>query len=437
MFNVSISAMEIACRLGLAVASLALVCASLIPMLHGSAWWIRIFDFPRVQIALAIVVMLAAYGGLHLLVGLWATDYAFAGAIALALGLQLFFIVPYTALYPREMLQSATRNDDNRISLLIFNVLHDNREVGALRDLIRATDPDVVLLSEPTQWWLEQLDGLEIDYPHTVFAPQANHYGKLLYSRLEMIEPEIRFLIEPRIPSLRVKLRLRSGQAVTFYGVHPRPPGLKREQSSAAGGCHGHLTEGAEPTAAGERDDSDLRDAELLLVAQEVADAAGAAAIVGGDFNDVAWSRSTRLFKRISGLLDPRVGRGLFNSFDARYPLMRYPLDHVFASTHFRLVELRRLPAIGSDHFPMLVVLDLVARSVGDSRGPEPRASDEREADRMIDEGTYRDCSAPRVRTSRPDGPGHGADQQHIAMRGVPAPSPNDAIAIQDSALRI
>lgn len=32
---------------------------------------------------------------------------------------------------------------------------------------------------------------------------------------------------------------------------------------------------------------------------------------------------------------------------------MRYPLDHVFASQHFFLVELRPLPDIGSDHFPL------------------------------------------------------------------------------------
>ncbi len=58
-------------------------------------------------------------------------------------------------------------------------------------------------------------------------------------------------------------------------------------------------------------------------------------------------------------MLDPRIGRGLYNSFHAEYPFLRFPLDHVFHSNHFGLVELKRLPYIGSDHFPLLVVLNI------------------------------------------------------------------------------
>ena len=47
----------------------------------------------------------------------------------------------------------------------------------------------------------------------------------------------------------------------------------------------------------------------------------------------------------------------MFNTFHASYPFLRWPLDHLFHSKHFKLVEMRRLPSIGSDHFPLLTHL--------------------------------------------------------------------------------
>ena len=76
-----------------------------------------------------------------------------------------------------------------------------------------------------------------------------------------------------------------------------------------------------------------------------------------GDLNDVAWSRTSYEFQDISGLLDPRVGRGFYHTFHARYPVLRYPLDHCFHTKHFRLVRFKRLRKFGSDHFPVGIEL--------------------------------------------------------------------------------
>lgn len=83
--------------------------------------------------------------------------------------------------------------------------------------------------------------------------------------------------------------------------MHPRPPGVQRADEEKDSGIE----------EAADRQDSDKRDAELLLVATEVKNLGDVPVIVGGDFNDVAWSYTTDLFQRIGGLLDPRVGRGL------------------------------------------------------------------------------------------------------------------------------
>ncbi|HSL17738.1 MAG TPA: endonuclease/exonuclease/phosphatase family protein [Methylomirabilota bacterium] len=370
--------LSVFCRVAVGLFSSALICGTAVPILHSNAWWIRVFDFPRLQIAALMGLALAGYAVLHLCGRLRPWEYALAALVGLGLVWQLVSIAPYTAFYPREMADSRAEDDSNRISLLAYNVLSGNREVEALRDLIRDTDPDLILLSEPTRRWLEQLDGLEESYPYTLHQPQENQYGMLLYSRLELVNPEIRFLIEPGIPSFRSQVRLRSGTLVTLYGLHPRPPGLKRPDEGEDGGVE---------EDDGERVDSVMRDAELLLVATEIQELGDVPVIVAGDLNDVAWSHTTRLFQRIGGLLDPRVGRGLFNTFDASSRFLRFPLDHVFASEHFLLVELRRLPDIGSDHFPLLVVLDYGHGASAVNEEPQPDAGDEEEAAEAIDKG--------------------------------------------------
>ncbi len=83
----------------------------------------------------------------------------------------------------------------------------------------------------------------------------------------------------------------------------------------------------------------------------------------------------TRLFRRVSNMLDPRIGRGLYATFNARRRLLRWPLDHIFFTEDFRLVRLERMGFIGSDHFPIMVDLSY-----------EPEIADEQEA-RVMEPG--------------------------------------------------
>lgn len=102
--------------------------------------------------------------------------------------------------------------------------------------------------------------------------------------------------------------------------------------------------------------------------------------ILTGELNDVAWSETTRLFRKISGFLDPRVGRGIFNTFHADYWFMRWPLDHLFHSNQFRLSEIRRLPHFGSDHFALFTELSFESEHATESNGLEADRADRRRA---------------------------------------------------------
>jgi endonuclease/exonuclease/phosphatase (EEP) superfamily protein YafD len=138
------------------------------------------------------------------------------------------------------------------------------------------------------------------------------------------------------------------------------------------------------PPSPTENDESTERDAELLVVAKSVA-GIDTPVIVAGDLNDVAWSTTTRLFRKISGLLDPRIGRGMFNTFHAHHWFMRWPLDHLFHSRHFTLVFIKRLPSFGSDHFAMLVELAYDEQRGARQEGLAPDADDEAFAEEKIE----------------------------------------------------
>jgi endonuclease/exonuclease/phosphatase (EEP) superfamily protein YafD len=270
-------------------------------------------------------------------------------------------VVPYTPLAPRQVVQAPANRPDRTLRLLIANVRMENRRADDLLARVRAHDPDVVLAAEGDAWWDERLRVLEADYPHAVRRPQDNHYGLHLFSKLELAAVEVRFLVDDDVPSIRARLRLRSGENVLFYGVHPRPPLPKQG--------------------------SEQRDAELLIVGREVA-RDGGPTIVAGDLNDVAWSHTTSLFQRTSHLLDPRRGRGFFNTFPAGYPfLLRWPLDHVFHDDSLTLVGLRCLANIGSDHLPVLVELQHQPQAEAIQDEPTPDGDDREEATDRIHRG--------------------------------------------------
>ena len=329
------------------------ITATALPLLRKDAWWIRDFDFPRVQ----ILFLCALTGATYLLVfepGS-VSDALFLVLLFASAGVQAWRIHPYTRLAGKQVLDSTRRREDMTLRLLVANVLLSNRQSGRLKKLIEDVDPDLVLTLESGYWWQQELRSLERKYPWTVRHPLDNTYGMHLFSRLEILENRIHFLIKEEVPSFEVTLRLPSGAAVRFWCVHPEPPS---------------------PT---ESDTSTERDAEILLVGRRVR-RLDLPVMVAGDLNDVAWSRTTRLFQQISGLLDPRIGRGRFSTFHARYPFLRWPLDHIFHSDHFRLIDLRVLPGFGSDHFPILAALSLEPRKWEEQEEP---SADPQERERV------------------------------------------------------
>jgi endonuclease/exonuclease/phosphatase (EEP) superfamily protein YafD len=339
------------------------VVVTLLPLSRSPHWLVRLWDFPRAQIAAVAALAGGAYAAFFFAGG--PAEWAFLAGVGLAFLWQARRIYPYTPLAPVQVQRSERGRQGGAapcFRVLISNVRMENRRHDRLLAVIRDVDPDLVLAVETDERWARSLDVLSATHPHVVRHPRDNWYGLMLFSRLPLLDPRVEFLVQDDVPSVHAELELPGGVRVRLHGLHPRPPEPLRDQ------------------------DSTPRDAELVVVGRAIGEGPERPTVVVGDLNDVAWSPTSELFLRLSGLLDPRRGRGFFNSYPANLPFFRYPLDHVFHSRHFRLVQLRCLPNVGSDHFPMLVELSYEPDAPAEQPPDEREPGDGREAELRLRE---------------------------------------------------
>lgn len=295
--------------------------ASLGTLIYGARWWTRFFDITQVYTTFITALLL-------LLLSIFVSPSGVAGVISfigllLTLILHLAKLLPYTIVYPKEVPVAAASSRNFR--LLNINILQDNRELDALQQAIDQYQPDLLFITEYSPFWEAHTQYLEATYPYQIGEVKRD-YGLVLFSKFPFQKTELKYLEVDEIPSVHAVVQLDQATHIYIIGIHPSPP----------------LPWGISNTAE--------KDSETLAVAKLAADSS-LPVVVTGDFNDVSWSRLMQTFKRKSGLKDPRIGRGFFNTFHAEKPWLRYPIDHIFLSSKLRIKDFQRVKVKGSDHF--------------------------------------------------------------------------------------
>ena len=185
-----------------AIAALTVI-VTLLPLWRTSRWWVRLCDFPRFQVALLAITLLVLMP-----LASWPPtpfDIFVLVAVALSAFWQLSWVWRFVPGAPLEVeSSSAPRVAPASIALLTANVCQKTRDADGLLKIIFNADPDLVLVVETDEWWCSQLaEGLRARYPHGLSNPLSNGYGMAIFSRLELLDPEIRFLVDDAIPSIR------------------------------------------------------------------------------------------------------------------------------------------------------------------------------------------------------------------------------------------
>ena len=218
-----------------------------------------------------------------------------------------------------------------RVKILMANALHTNRDYRRLVALIKQEEPDVVGLVEFSEGWRASMNQhrLAQRYPYRYEWPHEAE-GVALYFRRRPISVGPVAFARPDggNPVLPATIDL-DGRPVHLWLVHPPSPLAKRGRSFGKG--------------------------ELAGLARLVAEEEGAKVVIG-DLNRTEGSPLFDDFLARAGLVDSRFGFGRQASWPVALSY-RIPIDHALVSPDLAVVDRRLGPAIGSDHFPLIVEL--------------------------------------------------------------------------------
>ncbi len=336
--------------------------ASLLPLLETNMWWVRYLDFARLQLLLVVlvtIVLLVPFGG-------WRRWWS-AGLIALgvvASGYHAYRMYPYGPIVTPMAVAVRDCPAGARLDMMVANVQQSNQQADRFFDVVDAAEPDVLVILETDPWWDEALQRLGDRFPHSEqFVPasggeNSGAFGMHLLSRLPLSGAETLFYFDADTPTIVADAKLPGGAQVQIVASHPRPP-----------------LYWSQPTT--------TRDAHLLTAALE-ARASELPSVLAGDLNAVPWERTTRRAMRLGELLDPRVGRGVYPTYDAQSWLMSWPLDQILFQDRIGLAEWRVLPSFGSDHLPVFAGLCLLPELADRQAPPALEAGDIEEAETSI-----------------------------------------------------
>lgn len=236
-------------------------------------------------------------------------------------------LLPIAYLYLPHSNTTDTTNG-NKLRVLQFNLRGNlNRNFSETLATIAKTDPDVVGLSEINPVWARVLEKKLNAYPYRVVEPLQG--GVSIFSKYPLSNAEVRYFGKIRRPRIRTEIQFKD-QKIDLVFIHPVKP-------------HGQ---------------KDLRNRELAEVAQD-AKTFKNPGIVFGDMNTTPWSKTFDKLLDDAGLRDSERGFGFQGTWNAELKFAPLPIDHLLATPHFVVRKRQVLDSVGSDHYPVLVDLEL------------------------------------------------------------------------------
>jgi endonuclease/exonuclease/phosphatase (EEP) superfamily protein YafD len=284
-------------------------------------WVLELPGHFRAHIALAAVLVTGVFFAIR------AWRHGAAAVVVTA-----FLAAPILSLWvPAE---SQARAAAHGLRILAINVHTANRSHAAVRELVMASDADIVGLQEVDGRWMGALQEVKTRYPHIVMRPRDDNFGIALLSRFPLERTEVRSLVRESVPYVVTHLGFR-GRPLTIVLAHPVPPArgsyvaLRNRQLEELARVRGEFSE-----------------REFVLV---------------GDLNTSPWSLAYRRLIEQTGLRNAAQGFGYRPTWPAQMPWLMIPIDHFLVSPGLEVLDHRVGTLVGSDHLPITIELGVSA----------------------------------------------------------------------------
>jgi endonuclease/exonuclease/phosphatase (EEP) superfamily protein YafD len=302
----------------LVIPAVAVAVISLASFAGAWVWWLDVLANFRAQYVVVLIVF-----GLLILASRWRLVGWVVVGVALVNAL---FVLPLFVGAPGESVAGAPE-----MRVMSFNLLSTNESYNEVAEYIQATTPDVVLLHEASRPWEVAMASSGLDYEIIRGRSDNLIFGTLVLARQTVDASSFGFAEG-------------DGRAISLTYLPEGWPEPVKILSS-------------HPVAPTSDERAALRDAQLGFAADWAGQQDGAYLVVG-DFNASPWSSPFRGLVSDGRLRNSQLGFGLQPSFSANtiFPL-RIPIDHLLHSEDLRVRDRRLGPAMGSDHFPLVVDL--------------------------------------------------------------------------------
>jgi len=220
-------------------------------------------------------------------------------------------------------------NIEKTVKIVCANVLTTNKNYLKANEYITEKNPDILVLLETSQKWIDELKPFTDKYPYKKEIPADNNFGIAIYSKIELQNIETPVYNNQNLASITAFFEF-SGEKIKIIATHPKPPLHKFNYEER----NNHLNNIALSEA--------NRDYELILI---------------GDLNLTSYSVIFKSFCTETKLTDSRKGFGFNHSWHLIPFLTTTTLDHCLVSENIFVKKREVGYNIGSDHKPVYVEL--------------------------------------------------------------------------------